>query len=676
MKRIITKFCYVLMGLVLTGTNIHAQKMLPKNINAKEIFWRNKHIEKKLLSHENNQNARPFSVDTILNLPTDARVPAQFEESQAIAITWAYNGAYTDSIGLPMDASEPDALISIKLAHAINLHAKVLIRVQRWSDSTLIKNIMSSYGFPLSNYAFYQQSINAWWDRDSGPISFYYSDKDSIGMIDMDYYTFQAIEDTFGNVVTDYNLINSFGRLSDDSIPKAIAKHFDYPVFKTSLNDEGGNLMFDGNGTAWSSDRARLANTNWVYLPLIDSFGNIIWVDSVNFVYAFDSSAKAYYTYPQLTSTGFDSLYKKSFNVQSMVEPEVFYCDGGTGHLDIYLKLIDENNLAIVDYTTATNHSDLATWNSNLIYIQSLLGANGQPLNLHLLQMPPTANGTTQIDCELDQRTYINGVFVNKAFIMPIMSNPNNPTIRDVDAINRMKQILKGYTIEPIDVSSMYGYGGALHCITMQIPAENPIFIKHNPTTGNQSLQANYPLNIFAKNKSGIQTAKIFFKKKNVTTWTELIMTSNAINNFTTNINGTSLALGDTIEYYIEALSNNGKKITKPMTGYEGGAYQFIITAPNNIETISSETNFILNAYPNPTKENITIPIALDGTQQVSISVTDITGKMIYYHDAKKQKGLHLIHLKKGDEIGKAGIYIIQVTIGKKINKVQKVVVE
>jgi agmatine/peptidylarginine deiminase len=626
--------------------------------------------------------SRSYSYNEFQNLPENMRVPGQFEENQAIAITWCKNIAfdsvadtyfYTDTL-----ANENSlynwGFITADLANAIQQYATVIIRVQDATDTIQAKQIMIARGTPLVNYKFYVQKINDWWDRDSGPISFYYSDQDSIGMVDMDYYTIEALADSAGNVVTDYDLLNFGGRIHDDSIPMKIAQLLNYPVYNTQLNNEGGNLIFDGLQTVWTSTGARFSNRDSFRPPLLDSTGNYI-LNNEGTWYIEDSTKIAYNVYPQIDDIQYGQLLSNTFGTVATVEPEVFSCDGGTGHLDIYSKLIDENNLALIDYGQAINHDDFDEWNTNLLMFQSLNDANGKPITLHLLPMPLTATGTIQTDCEQDQRTYVNGIFVNKAYIMPVMSDTANLAPADVAAIAAFKKAMPGYRILPINASVMYGTGGSLHCISMQIPAENPVFIRHNALTGNQALLPNYPMTAIVKNKSGLATTKVYYKKSTASTWLSVNMIAGGLNQYNFSIPNTNFMNGDTIQYFIEALSNNGKIMSKPMTAREGGAYRFIVGADVSLSP-NETTNFTMSAYPNPTNSTFTLPISIDASRTVEITIMDLSGRVIETATEQLQKGLHLKQFIKGVDFSATGLYIVQTKIDGEVQNTQRVVIQ
>jgi agmatine/peptidylarginine deiminase len=608
---------------------------------------------------KSNIQLRNSTVLEYTDLPFDARVPGQFEENQAIAMTWQYTFNPDFSLSdIPADPNVPNGRTACDLAEKIQqANAKVIIRVKAAVDSTTVKNIMIARGTPLTNYSFYVHPIDSFWDRDSAPISFYYGQQDNIGMIDMDYYTFAAIEDNMNNVSTDFAAINANGRINDDNIPIALGAKFGYPVYHTPLNDEGGNIISDGLGTFWGSDGTRKNNTTTIDLT--------------------DPTMTLFPNYPLTTQLQYNSLFLNSFKLNNNVEAQVFSCDGGTGHIDIYGKLIDENNFALADYTPAINHTDFNEWTANLQMFQGLLDSNSKPITIHLLPMPRIANGGIQTECELaspdfaDQRTYVNGIFVNKSYIMPMQSDPSNPIPSDVAAITAFQQAMPGYTILPINVDWMFGTGGALHCITMQIPAENPVFIRHKAITGNVTLIPSIVIEAQIKNKSGLASQFVYYKKSTSSTWIALPMTPTFVGYYTASIPTAGFIAGDIIQYFIEATSNNGKTITKPFVAREGGYNKFTITGALGVGSFDNETNFTLGAYPNPTNGSFTLPISVDDNRKVSIEISDLLGRIVYSNKSELNKGLHLqeINLDKA-----TGVYIIKTTIDNTISKTQKLV--
>ncbi len=568
----------------------HKNPRLDKTMSAKH----NALLKEKLIAYKSLSKTSERSNPRMDPLPADARFAAQFEESQAVVMTWLYDFVLDTVSNVITSSISPDTLlgkISCDLADAIQRNALVIIRVNSWTDSTAILQLMSDRGTPLYNYRFYELAVDDWWDRDSGPVGFYYSDQDSIGILDMDYYTYEAVELEDGSIITDFNLINEFNRIHDDSIPIAIGGLLGYPVYKTTLNNEGGNLIFDGLGATWSSTRTRESNVGF-------SFGYLI--DTITFEVTIDSSLITYANFPAINDSEFEQLFVESYNTNNFIEPIALNCDGGTGHLDLYCKLFDDNRLGVVDYAHAPGHSDYENWATNLAAFEAATDNNNKPYTISILPMPLTDGGVPQSECEIDQRTYMNGVFVNKSFIMPVQSDPDTGLSPfDQASVEAFQKALPGYTIIPIDSRAMYGTGGSLHCITHEIPAENPIFIRHKALTGAQNWQNNYPLTAEVKNKSGIASAKAYFRKAGQTQWQSVNMRASTGNNFNFTLPGNGFSPLDTIEYFIEAISNNGKTITKPFTAREGGYWRFNFN--NYVATSTSNPNeLLLNAFPNP----------------------------------------------------------------------------
>ena len=643
-----------------------------KKVNIKAIENFNKALSEGTLQKKKSASSRiSNTVYDCKDLPKNIRIPGQFEESQAIAMSWQYvfdSDTTFEFTDIPAGPEVPNGRTACDLAENIQIGAKVIIRIKSATDSMKIKNIMIARGTPLKNYKFYVHPIDSFWDRDSGPISFYYGQQDNIGMIDMDYYTLAAVKDSVGNLITDFETINQAGRVNDDAIPVALGAALNYPVYHTPLNDEGGNIIPDGLGTFWGSDGTRKNNTEIVDGAALGLPG-----------------FKLYNNYPLPTQKQYKSLYFNSFRLNNHIEPKVFSCDGGTGHIDIYGKLIDENNFALADYTKAINHTDFKTWTANLKLFQKIKDANGKPITIRLVPMPRIADGSIQTTCETvtasdgvsreSQRTYVNGVFVNKNYIMPIQSDPAKPIPSDVEAIAAFKKAMPGYRILPINVDWMFGFGtgGAIHCITMQIPAENPLFIRHRAITGEQPFKSEYMIDAIIKNKSGLSSQFVYYRKSTSRTWKALKMYRNGFDTYSAPIPSDNFMAGDTIQYFIEAKSKNGKTITKPFVAREGGFNQFVIANDLCDANYDAETNFTLNAYPNPTSGSFILPISVDDNRKVSIEIADMLNNIVYSSKIDLRKGLHLqeINLDKA-----AGIYIIRTTIDNAVSRIQRLLIK
>lgn len=149
---------------------------------------------------------------------TEVRTPGQWEELQAVIITWT---------------SFPS--IHRQLVQHIQNECEVWIVTQ---DSTSVKNNITSNGGSLNNVKFITAPFNSIWTRDYGPQSVYLAGVDSLALINWRY---------------------NRNRPNDNNVPIAVGAQRDIPVYSmTALPNDlvatGGNFMADGFGTAFSSN--------------------------------------------------------------------------------------------------------------------------------------------------------------------------------------------------------------------------------------------------------------------------------------------------------------------------------------------------------------------------------------------------------------------------------------
>ena len=105
-------------------------------------------------------------------------------------------------------------------------------------------------------------------------------------------------------------------------------------------------------------------------------------------------------------------------------------------------------------------------------------------------------------------------------------------------------------------------------------------------------------------------------------------------------------------------------------------AYDFTIegrgTTAVAIQANSKTTAFV-SLYPNPAKDEAVVTISLAKAEHVSVSISDITGKMVSsivekeLHDGENQMSINTIDLKNG-------VYFVQVTAGENTNQIKLIV--
>lgn len=580
------------------------------SLNADAQKWNIKPTAEELEFRANNPRPAPtYAKKTTASytMPADARMPGEFEESQAVAIAWPYDW---DGVNMILDVSSEYADVWADMADGIQKECPVWIRIEKAADSTPIKTFMAGKGKALTNYKFHVTLGDAFWMRDYGPLGFYYGANDDLGFLDINYYP---------------------GRDLDDTYPEFLANEKGYLHVKTNLYAEGGNFLTDGFGNTFHS--------------------NVI--ESVNMT---NTPKHSPWTLQQVQDTV--KHFYASPNVTSNTSLE---CDGGTGHNDMYMKLLDENSFAIMEYPVTVTANDKKIIDSAISKVSRMKNVYGKPYRIFKVPMPTRDNGTSPVTCpqiNQDARTYVNGTWVNKTYLMPIYSNSTNGNqTGDQAAIDHIKKIAPGYKIVPLDARGLTIGGGAIHCVTMQIPAENPVLFWHPPVIDWQ-LKAN-SYNIVSKitNKSGIASAVCKWRKKGTTTWNSANMTDSSGYHITT-ISGT-FNYGDVVEYYLTAITNNGKTAVKPITAPDG-YYTFMIDWPSSTTTLNADRNFLLNPLPNPNNGDFMIPASFDKSMHITATVTDMMGKKINNLDfGTKDAGIHKLNFNLNNLT--EGIYYVQV---------------
>lgn len=491
--------------------------------------------------------------------------------------------------------------VFVNLIDAIQHGSQVWIAVWHLSDSTIIKNLMASEGKPLTNYRFIECYTNAFWYRDCGPICFYYGENDEVAMLNFEYT----------------------GRACDDLLPDSISSQTGLPNYTTSIEWEGGNCLVDGAGKLVTSDA--------IYDENSDSNGQIYATGNA-------SNPIDYRSKTPLSQTAVLDSMQRMFGT-TYILPRLQY-DGGTGHVDLYADMWDENEFIFTQYPSQYSRwTDYSTANNNINTLtgyQSFFGVNYKKTYIPFPSKDDGSSFTNQTDYdEKYTRSYSNHTFVNNIIIQPCFSTVTNgePSAEwDRANLDSLRKAYPGYTFYPIDIRSFDGYGGAIHCITKQIPADNPIRILHASTTYHTGIQhtASKTMEAIITNRSGIASATLYWRVDGGS-WHTANMAAGNENRFSGEMMLSEAGVNDgmvhNVEYYISATSNNGKTITKPMTANQGGYYSFpmIYDAGAGIGSITSQQ--VGQFYPNPS--NGLASIAIEAVGRCQISVIDAMGREV-----------------------------------------------
>ena len=487
-------------------------------------------------------------------------------------------------------------------------------------DSNSVKNTLTNSGVDLSNISYLQHSMNSVWIRDYGPNNIYKNDVEDLSLVDWVY---------------------NRNRPDDDTSPDYFAQQTNIPIYgtvnpPTDLVNTGGNFMSDGFGTAFASE---------------------LVLDENATTSSFNQTPK--------TEADIDTIMKNFMGINRYILMPTLPFDG-IHHIDMHIKLLDEQTLLVGEYPTGV--ADGPQIEQNIQYIQNNFNSVfGKPYKIIRIPMPPDASGNYP-DNWGDYCTYTNSLIINKTVLVPIYNN----TQYDTTALRIYHQAMPGYRIVGIDASTPIAASGAIHCTTHEIGAQNPLLISHCALPDTNDVINDYRVDALIKHREGISSAYIYYRTDTTQAYAPVSMTlTDTVNNTWTGYIPTQTS-GTDVFYYIHAQASTGKQQNRPITA-PNGYWHFKVL--NNIFANLSKidnTRFILH---NPAKNNMSFTLDLSCNKTGSLSIFDITGKKVYntaykhYNKGYKCYSYDISNLK-------AGIYLVKLNLNGIINTQKLVIVK
>ncbi|MEO0185717.1 MAG: agmatine deiminase family protein, partial [candidate division WOR-3 bacterium] len=261
--------------------------------------------------------------------------------------------------------------------------------------------------------------------------------------------------------------------------------------------------------------------------------------------------------------------------------------------------------------------------------------------------------------------TYLNSLFVNNRILVPTWGLST-----DQEALNTYQQYLPGYTVVGINCSSMSNSGGAIHCITMQVPKSQFIDIVHTrlPDTNNSTTPYRVRARIITSCSLLPESTLVFYKKNSASTFTTTSLSA------VTDTPGVYAGYippqspGDTVYYYLLA-KNTPHNIRKTSPAYvPPQLYSFRILPVAVLEQIAENKNGFA-IYPNPTRGMLNFSVNLPYPANVRIEIYNSLGQRLNFSEGKYDKGKHIIayDITTGTKNLPSGAYFYCVKIGNDI---------
>ena len=477
--------------------------------------------------------------------------------------------APTGPVRASAEWEEIDALIIAWVSYPVILKEIVRYAVDETevyivcTDSATVKNNLTLNGIPLTHVHYVLAPFNTIWCRDYGPWNIYSNDVDSLALIDWIY---------------------NRPRPKDDTVPSAIERFTGLPMYQTTvaptdLIHTGGNFMTDGLGTGFSSN-----------LIVDENPGHSI---------------------PEI-----DTIMKQFMGINRYIKMNTLPYDD-IHHIDMHMKLLDEETLLVGEYPTGVADGPMIESNLQTV-LNTYNSPFGTPYKVIRIPMPPDANGLYPNQAG-DYRTYANAVFVNKTVILPIYDEQYDTT-----ALRIWREAMPGYRVVGIDCNAIIPSLGAIHCITKEVAAADPLLIVHQPLRDTYSTTSSYTVNARIQHRSGIANANIYYRTDTLQPYQSTAMTLTSATDNTWSGSIPAQVAGSTVYYYIEANAVSGKHQVRPLPA-PAGYWKFNVLLNTGISTVQKgNTVYLGAAYPNPSQGVFVVPVKTDRMTNCSITLKNI----------------------------------------------------
>jgi agmatine/peptidylarginine deiminase len=132
-----------------------------------------------------------------------------------------------------------------------------------------------------------------------------------------------------------------------------------------------------------------------------------------------------------------------------------------TGHVDMFMAFVDTDQVVVGRYDPEDDPVNAAILDRAAAALEGLETCAG-PMRVHRIWMPP--RGPSDL-----WRTYTNVIFAGPTVFVPVYDGVDPDKQRE--AVGRLCTLLPGRRVVEIPCQSLIPLGGALRCISMQVPA-------------------------------------------------------------------------------------------------------------------------------------------------------------------------------------------------------------
>jgi agmatine/peptidylarginine deiminase len=323
----------------------------------------------------------------------------------------------------------------------------------------------------------------------------------------------------------------------DDDAPAAVAKALGLPRTELSVALTGGNLLFDGQGTAFATqilvdENATTGTPKEKLLRVLRE----------------ELGVTRFHVLPNFESAGYEGL---GFGIQ---------------HVDCLLKLLDEERILVK--RVPKDHPDFEYIEAAVGHLAKLKSASGRPYTLLRIDTPRYHKDYLA--------NYTNSLILNRKVYVPLFGIP-----ADKEALETWRAALPGYEVLGFEFDrgeDGWSYTDSLHCRTRAIWDQKMLHMTHRRVGAPVARADKQPIEVHIRDYSGAglieDKLELVWRTEGSTEWTRVRLepAAGAPTTFEASIGG--LRPGQVVEYYLSAASRSGRQESLPRTAPKG-CYSF-----------------------------------------------------------------------------------------------------
>lgn len=219
-----------------------------------------------------------------------------------------------------------------------------------------------------------------------------------------------------------YDPLPTYPQTRDNAMPERWAAHQRIPTRVTDVHTEGGNLWSDGAGTLIMSDDLYARN-------------------------------------PDLTHAEIERQLHTLFDFEKLIITPSLRLEE-TGHVDLLCKLADARTILVSAPTVPLNGERLR---QTAELFRRATNAAGEPYRV--IELPSPRFYVNWFVYPV-WRSYTNALTVNGRVLVPVFGVPE-----DAEALRVYREAMPAHQIIPIHCEATVNGGGAVHCLTKEVPA-------------------------------------------------------------------------------------------------------------------------------------------------------------------------------------------------------------